>query len=473
MRTGSQLVAQRCGFDPSSQNRGRRTVSRLPNRSISAAPFPVATIARRASWLLGSFLFAVQPVCAHDQIPGAAQTRPVVIKNATVHPIDGPTIDSGWVLFDQGRIVGVGKAVDVPEDVIDIDGAGKHVYPGLIESLSDIGLREISAVTATDDRTEFGDRNPNVRSWIAFNPDSELIPVARAGGVLTAMTAPRGSWMRGQSAVLYLDGWSVAEMAVLVPAGLYVDWSAMHPREDDDKSKREKQLADLDALLDEAKRYRAGRTDRPLTTPTDLRLESLLPIIDGQSPLIVEANLQAEIESAVAYSRAQGLQLIIYGGYDAAECGELLTRYKVPVIVGSMYRLPLRRDDPYDSVFTLPKRLQQAGVHFSIASEGAGAPGGASNVRNLPYHAAMAVAYGLGHEQALRSITLSAAEILGVADRIGSLTVGKDATLIITDGDILEIETHVTDAFIQGRRVDLGSRHKTLYEKYRQKYSPR
>jgi imidazolonepropionase-like amidohydrolase len=413
---------------------------------------------------------------AHDQIPGAPQTRPIVVKDATVHVIDGPAIEKGSVLFEEGRITAVGKAVAVPQEAIEIDGTGQHVYPGLIESVTDIGLREISAVDATDDRTELGDRNPNARAWIAVNPDSELIPVARAGGVLVAMTAPRGRWLRGQSAVLYMDGWTVSEMAILAPAGLYVDWTAMHPRDEDEKKrieKREEKLAELDALLDEARRYGEARDKRPEETPTDLRLESLLPVIARQQPLFAEAELQSEIESAISYAQSQALRLVIYGGYDAAECADLLKEYQIPVIVGSTYRLPLRRDDPYDSSYTLPERLRQAGVHFAIAGEGAGSPGGAANMRNLPYHAAVAAAYGLPHDEALRAITLSAAEVLGVGDRIGSITVGKDATLIIADGDILETETHVTAAYIQGRVVDLGNRHKMLYEKYKLKYSRR
>ena len=213
-----------------------------------------------------------------------------------------------------------------------------------------------------------------------------------------------------------------------------------------------------------------ARAKRAEETPTDLRLESLLPVIAGQQPLFAEADLQFEIESAVAYAQSQKLRLVIHGGYDAAGCAGLLRQYRVPVIIASTYRLPKRRDDPYDAPYTLPERLRKAGVQFAIAGEGAGSPGGAANARNLPYHAAVAVAYGLPHEEALRAITLSATEILGVSDRIGSLSVGKDATLIIADGDILETETNVESAYMQGRVVDLGSRHKTLYEKYKRKY---
>jgi imidazolonepropionase-like amidohydrolase len=396
-----------------------------------------------------------------------------VISGAVVHRIDGPDIEGGSVLFEAGKITAVGKQFAIPERARRIDVGGKHLYPGLIESITDLGLREISAVDATDDRTERGELNPNVRSWIAVNPDSELIPVARSGGVLIAMTAPQGRWIRGQAAVLQLDGWTVSDMTLLAPSGLYVDWSELEPRERDEKKsaeQREEKLRVLDEQLDAARRYGAARKSDPESTPTDLRLESLVPVTTGERPLIAHAESQSTIESAVAYAEAQGLKLVIEGGYDAAACAELLKRYDVPVIIGSMYRLPLRRDDPYDASYTLARRLDDAGVRFAISGEGGGSPVGPAGARNLPYHAAVAVAFGLSHQRALRALTLSAAEILGVDERVGSITVGKDATLIITDGDILETETDVTQAFIQGREVDLGSRHKTLYEKYRQKY---
>ncbi|MGB7344664.1 MAG: amidohydrolase family protein [Pirellulaceae bacterium] len=428
-----------------------------------------------ASILVVGFLFVgTSKALAHDQIPGAPQNRAVVIKGVTIHRVDGPIIENGSVLFEQGKITAVGKAVVVPEKAIEIDGSDKHVYPGLIEPMTDLGLREINAVSETSDTTEHGDRNPNAKSWVAVNPDSELIPVARAGGVLTVMTAPMGRWLRGQSAVINLDGWSVDEMALLAPAGLYVDWDRMEPSEDDEKKrieKRTERIAELDALLDEAKRYGEGRQANANDTPTDLRLESLLKLIRGEFPLIAEANKQSVIESAVAFAQRHQLKLTLYGGYDAVSCAELLKKYDVPVIVGGVHRLPMRRHDPFDAAYTLPARLHAAGVRYCVGGAGAGSPGGAAAARNLPYHAGNAVAYGLPREEAIRSITLSAAEILGVADRIGSITVSKDATLILTDGDILETPTHVVQAWIGGREVDLGSRHKTLYDKYRKKYS--
>ena len=410
---------------------------------------------------------------AHDQVPGAPQSRPIVIRNTTVHVVDGADIKNGDVLFEAGKITSVGKDLEAPKQAVEIDGDGKHLYPGLIESMTDLGLREISAVEETDDRTEYGALNPNVRAWVAVNPDSELIPVARAGGVLTVMTAPRGRYIRGQTAVINLDGWTVSEMKLKAPAGMYIDWGAMQPRGSDAtdrRKKREQKFGELDELLDSVRRYQKARETEPDTTATDVRLESLVPVVHGQLPVFVEADRQLEIESAVAYGQTQGLSIVIYGGYDAEQCAKLLKQYDVPVIIASTYRLPLRRDEPYDTAYTLPERLRAAGVKFAICGEGAGSPGGAANARNLPYHAGVAVAYGLPHADGLRSITLSAAEILGVADRVGSISTGKDATLILADGDILETETNVEAAFIQGRAVDLGSRHKMLYEKYKLKY---
>ncbi|MGB7325693.1 MAG: amidohydrolase family protein [Rubripirellula sp.] len=427
--------------------------------------------------MMASLTFAVGALTnllvASDQVPGAKQTQPILIQDATIHRVDEPTIAKGSVLFDDGRIIAVGKKVDAPNNSVVVDGTGKHVYPGLIESMTDLGLREILSVGESVDSRERGDRNPNVRSWVAVNPGSELIPVARAGGVLLAHVSPGGSFVRGQTSVMQLDGWMTSEMNLRAPAGLSVNWESLQSSDKDANKvaeKRDEKLAELDDWFDEATRYGAARDAGTIAVATDLRLESLLPVINGERPMFVEANRQSTIESAVAYAVGRKIRLVIYGGYDAAECADLLNRFDVPVIIAGTYRLPLRRGDAYDAPYTLPERLRKAGVKFAICGEGPGYPGGSSNARNLPYHAANAVAYGLQRDEAIRAITLSAATILGVDQQVGSVTVGKDATLILCDGDVLETETHVTKAWIQGRSVDLTSRHTMLFEKYKQKY---
>lgn len=409
----------------------------------------------------------------NDQIPGAPQTNSILIRDATIHRVDAPTIERGSLLLSDGKIVAIGESVDVPKDARVIDGQGKHVYPGLIESMTDLGLREILSIDESVDSQERGDRNPNVRSWVAVNPDSELIPVARAGGVLIAHVSPGGNFVRGQTAVMQLDGWSASEMNLLAPAGLSVNWESMMPGDETGvktAQKRDQKLKELDDWIESARRYGEARDAGAIPVASDLRLESMLPVIRGARPIFVEANRQSTIESAVAYAASHQFRIVICGGYDAESCAALLKRFDVPVLVAGTYRLPLRRDDAYDASYTLPERLRKLGVEFAIGGEGPGYPGGSSNARNLPYHAANAVAFGLPRDEAIRAITLSAAKILGVDDRIGSITVGKDATLILCDGDILETATHVSDAWVQGRDVDLTSRHTMLFEKYKKKY---
>lgn len=410
----------------------------------------------------------------HDQIPGEPQSRPIALVGGTIHRISSPAVKEGTVLFEDGKITSVGKSIKLPRGCRTIDVSGQHVYPSLMESMSELGLKEISSVRATVDTFEIGDANPNVRPWVAFNPDSELIPVARSGGVLLASIVPGRGSLRGQSAVMMLDGWNHNDMLLKANTGLMVSWRYYDSREDDadERTKqRNERLKSLEDRLDVAKRYAAARAVDPASQPTDVRLEALVPVVQGDVPMIVEADSQREIEAAVAFCISQKLKLVIYGGYDAPECANLLNKYDVPVIVHATYRLPRRRDDPYDHAYTLPARLHDAGIEFAIGGEGAGGPGGGSAARNLPYHAAVAVAYGLSHEKALHAITLGPAKIMGVDDQVGSLDSGKDATLIVTDGDILLTESNVIDAYVRGAQVDLGSKQKTLANKYRIKYA--
>jgi imidazolonepropionase-like amidohydrolase len=405
---------------------------------------------------------------ASPEIPGAPQSKPIAIVNGTVHPISSKPLENATVLFSGGRIVAVGIAVDLPEGTTVVDAKDRHVYPGLFNTDGALGLIEINAVRATIDNREIGDFNPNVRAEVAINPDSELIPVTRAGGVLLNLTKPSGGTVAGTSAVLQLDGWTWEDMTLHAPTGMHLSWPSLSgggyfDEEDEDRQKRSAdKLREIEQYFEEASVYDRARTANPQLA-VDLRWEAMRAVLSRRAPLIVDVDAAAEIQSVVAFASRRNLRLIISGGYDAAECATLLRDQDVPVILTGIYRLPRRRSDPYDHPFTLPERLRTANVKFCIAGS---AKFDAANIRNLPQHAAMAAAFGLSREDALRAVTLSPAEILGVADRVGSLTEGKDATLIIANGDILEPATNVVAAYIQGREVDLANRHQRLYHKY-------
>ena len=409
---------------------------------------------------------------AHDIVPGAPQTRPIAIVGGTVHPASGPAIEGATVLFDHGKIVAVGEGVDVPAAAERVDAAGRHVYPGFIDANTQIGLIEIPTVAGSVDEAETGRINPNVRAHVAFNPDSELIPVTRANGVLAVLSTPTGGLISGQSAVMMLDGWSWEDMTLQPSVGLHVQWPRMAPIQTwsldesagEQLSSRDRALAELKTALADARAYAITKKAGD-AIPFDARWDALVPLFERKLPMVVHADEIQQIQSAVAFARREGLRLVIVGGYDAAECASLLVEFDVPVIVGGVQRLPRRRADAYDAPFTLPARLRDAGVKFCIAGSERTA-----NVRNLPYHAGTAAAHGLTKDEALRAITLSVAEILGVDDRIGSLEAGKDATLFIASGDALETPTQIEAAYIQGRAVDLNNRHTRLYRKYEEKY---
>ncbi len=433
-------------------------------------------------------------------LPGKPQEHPIALVGGTVHPVDRPEIAGGVVLFDKGKLVAVGREVKLPEGTQTIDVKGKHVYPGLIESYTELGLAEIEAVRATRDQQETGQINPNVKALVAINPDSELLPVARANGVLTAMTVPRGGLIAGTSAVIHLDGWSNDDMAVVPAAGVHMYWPGpypivqFYPQEPVTLTaeQREKEIEVIKQAFADARAYYTAKkaSAKPGSTGgasgtqagasastgatgsasaaaprTDTRWEAMIPLFERRVPLVIHADDISQIQPAVAFAAKENLRMILLGGYDAPRCAELLKKHEVPVIIPRVYRLPLRRDDDYDAPFTLPQRLREAGIKFCIS-------GGLElgNERNLPYHAATAAAYGLPADEALKAITLYPAQILGIGDRLGSLTRGKDATLIVTDGDVLEIPSHVERAYIQGRTVDLTDRQKLLYKKYEEKY---
>lgn len=416
--------------------------------------------------------------CGQDEVPGAPQAGPIMITGATLHPISGPSIPDGSLLFENGKIVALGTAVVAPEGTQIIEAPGRHIYPGLIESHSQMGLTELAAVRATNDFRETGTLNPNVKALVSVYPDNMNIPVTRANGVLFAVTAPTGGLIAGKSAVLQLDGWTYEDMAVKSEATLQVNWPSQEisPRRrarmspgDIEKALEEQrqQLTRIREFFDAARRYRDARQAEGSQQKYDARLEAMLDVVAGKLPLMVRADGAAEIQSAVAFGVEQGLKVIILGGYDAEQCAPLLKEHQVPVIISAVHRMPQRRDDGYDSAYSLPERLRKAGVQFCISCTDRSETW---NTRNLPYHAGTAVGFGLPETEALKAITLYPAQILGVDDRIGSLEVGKDASFIVTDGTPLETTTEVLAAYLQGRKVDLNNRHKRLYRKYQQKY---
>lgn len=419
-------------------------------------------------------LIAATTACASDQIPGAPQKRPIALINGTVHPIVGPPIEQGVLIFDQGRITDIGTDIRPPAGAEVIDVRGKHIYPSLIEAHSAIGLTEITSTRATLDFAESGLMNPNVSAHVAVNPDSELIPVTRANGVLVAVSAPSGGLVCGKASVLQLDGWTYEEMTLKADVAMFIHWPHLTPfarrsegRTEDAADPRTQPLKELRDLFEQARTWRKARESNPDSQAFDSRLQAMQPVLEGKLPLMIAADRADQIQSAVAFGVEQNVRVIIFGGYDAESCAELLRRYQVPVIIDAIHKDPRREHEDYDAAFTLPERLRKAGVRFCISGSGRSETW---NTRNLPYQAATAVAYGLPYEDGVRSLTIWPAEILGIADRVGTLEKGKDATLFLCNGDPLETETQISAAWIQGRRVDLSSRHTQLFSKYSEKY---
>jgi len=429
---------------------------------------------------LGAAIALGAAVQAQDLVPKAGpQERPVLIRHATVHTVAGDVLHDADLLFDAGVIRAV-RSGRVGSELVEgaevVDARDKHVYPGFVCVASTLGLSEIGAVDMTVDTSEAGTQNPEVVAAVAVNPDSWLFPVARRNGVLTAGVMPQGGVVPGRASVLRLDGWTWEDMALERDAGLVVNWPFMGSGGrgrffgrrfggGGEGASAEETIAQLDALLDAAAAYGAARA-ADVSVKTDLRLEALAPTLSGATPVFVNAASLEQIESAVAWAARRGLRIVLVGGRDANQCLELLKRHDVAVAVTAVHRMPHRRDLSYASTYELPSELEAAGVRWCLtmpAREG-------SNVRNLPYEAAAAVAYGLDRTAALRSITLSAAECLGVAERLGSIEVGKAATLFVADGDPFELTTQIEAAFIDGRRIDLRDKQTELDRKYREKY---
>ena len=423
-----------------------------------------------------SIFIIVSYLLSSDQIPAPNQDHPILIQGGTIHTISHGILENADILFDNGKITSVGHNLDIPTEAEIIDASGQHIFPGLISAGSTLGLQEIGAVRATRDYAEVGAVNPNVRANVSYNPDSELIPITRSNGILLALSVPRSGLISGTSSLMMLDGWTWEDATLMHPVGLHLFWPSMNipkpkpgkQKEKKDKDSRLKSIQKIDDLIQKSRAYAQLKVTGSPSFKHDLRLEGMLPMISGEIPVFIHANEVQQIEAAVYWAERQSVKMVLVGGKDSWRVTQLLKDREIPVIYTQTHSTPMRRFEQYDQAFITPSQLYAAGVKFCISNSES--PFQTPHIRNLPYHAAKAASYGLSWKEALRSITLSTAEILGMEDQIGSLEASKDATFFIADGDILDVRTQVNMAFIYGRRVDLSDRHKTLYSKYRNKY---
>ena len=411
--------------------------------------------------------------------PKAGSAQTLAVEGGTVHPVSGPSFE-GTVVVRDGLVEAVGADVATPAGADVIDAAGLHVYPGLFNAFTSVGLSEIGSISATQDTTELGD-TPHVKAIEAIHPASEIIPVTRANGITHTVSAPSGGPWAGQASAVVLDGWTVEEMAIEPSVGLVLEWPSLETREFDFStfSVREKKFSeakrDYDRTVDElgdwieaARQYDHSRSNAGSGTAVeqDHALEAVARVARGELPLLVVADRARAIRDAVAFAEEHGVRLVLASGRDAAMEADLLAEKEVPVILGAVQALPVQEDDAYDGPFTAPGRLHAAGVRIAFGTFDS------SSARVLPYETATAVAYGLDPEAALRALTLGAAEILGLDDRLGSIEAGKWANLIVTDGDPLEVRTEVRHVIIRGRDVDLSNRHSRSYELFRSRPAP-
>ncbi len=427
---------------------------------------------------------ALAPVVLAQQKLDIAPRATVAIRDARLVTVSGDVIERGTIVLRDGKIAAIGPTAAIPGGAQVIDGKGLTVYPGMIDAATSLGLIEIPAVAATVDQGEVGDYNPNARALVAINPHSAHVRVTRYNGITTVATLPDGGVICGQATLINLYGTSPQEMAVVPSLGLVINFPRLNlggggpfaafrqpPPSNiaEAIAARNRRVEELRQVMREAADYarakEAAAADPKIPRPaTNVVYESLLPTLRGETPTFFRADRAQDIRAALAFAEDLGLRPIIVGGNEAADCAAELKAKNAPVILTGVLDLPSREDDPYDALYENAAKLHQAGVKFCISTGDNGA-----HVRDLPYHAGMAAAFGLDPKEALRAVTLSPAEALGLSDRLGSLEVGKMANVVVADGDLLEPRTRVKYAFIDGRPAQLTSRHTELYEQFKER----
>jgi imidazolonepropionase-like amidohydrolase len=451
---------------------------------LSHAASPATRLLHRvaAAALLAGAGVAALPAGAEAQVRMTVppQEVPVVLRGATIHTVTNGVIQNGTIVMERGKITAIGGAdVAAPRGAKVVDVTGKHIYPGLIDAYSTVGITEIGSVEVSNDITELGDFNPNVRAEIAVNPESRHIGTTRSAGVLVAFSTPGGGLISGLSSAMSLEGWTWEEMSMKGAAALNVNWPdpSSRPRRGGGgpppggpgarpaapPKTYDEQVQELKNYFAEARAYRdAIKAGQPVRT--NARYAAMIPALDREIPVVVAAEGAAQINDAITWGKAEGIKLVIRGGRDAIQVADRLKAENVPVILTSTMAAPSRDYEGYDGAYGSPAQLHKAGVKFAI-SGGAGA----LYSYRLPWEAGVAVAFGLPEEEALKAVTINAAEFMGIADKVGSLEVGKEATLLITTGTPLDMTSNIEQSYIQGREIDMNDIQKHFFKKYMEK----
>ncbi len=407
------------------------------------------------------------------------QSEPIALQGATIHTITNGVFENGTIVFENGLITAVGVDVAIPPGARIVDVSGKHIYPGLIDAYTTVGISEVGAVDMSNDVREVGDFNPNIRAELGVNAESRHIGTSRSAGVLTVLTTPGGGLISGMSSAMALEGWTWEEMSLEGAAALNVNWPNPNPRrrgfggfgrfgqDEGEQPTYQERVQQLKDYFAEARAYRdaveAGEEVR-----TDTRYAAMIPALNGEIPVVVAADGAAQINDAITWATEEGLRLVIRGGSDAIHVADRLAAEEIPVILTSTMDAPRRAHEGYDGAYRRAAELYEAGVKFAISGGS-----GALYTDRLGYEAGVAVAFGLPEEEALKAVTINAAELLGLDDRIGSLEPGKHATLLITTGTPINMTSDIEQAYIQGRELDMNDIQKHFFQKYMTKIRQR
>jgi len=419
----------------------------------------------------------------------AFASETILIQNADIYPMNGAPLKGGSLLIQDGKIIDIGAKITAPKGATVIEGKGLRVYPGWIDSGTELGLEEIGSIRETNDTGEIGDFNPQLKALSAVNPDSEHFGVVRVNGITTAIALPGGggrgggggSLISGQAALLHTDGWTWEEMEINRSAAMLLNFPSAAGRGGrgggipaelldmipgaaggggDPRKAVLDQIAKLNAFFDDARKYKVAKAANLPDFRKDLRFEAMIPVIDGKMPLAVNASRATAIHDAIQWAEKQNVKIVIMQPRDIVKAGPELKAKNVPVILGRVLALPDNEDAEYDEGYTQPLEAYKAGVKFAL--------GTFTNefVRDLPYQAATAVAYGLPHDEAMKALTINPAQIWGAGDLIGSLEKGKLADLMIVDGDPMDVRTQIRHLFIKGKEITLSNKQIRLYERY-------